>query len=96
MKTSDIIRIEANGNNTFVFLHEGISVSSSESIDQLEEETSSAFFFKVHPEHLINLNFMSKINLGTPPSVEMCDGVIVPLQEGKQSELLKYFEKFSQ
>lgn len=89
-----IIRIEAHGGNSLLFFQDGICVESAENIDHLEEEITNGFFFRIHPLHLINLNFMSRIHLGASPSVEMSDGSVVPLQPENQAELLKYFEKY--
>ncbi len=94
MKTADIIRMESMDEKSVVYLQDGVTVECPEILNDLDEETADGFFFRAHPGHLINLNFMSKILLGSMPSIEMSDGFIVPLQGGKQSELLKYFEKY--
>lgn len=96
MNFNNIIHIEERDNVSLVFLHDGVCVKSDKSIGQLEEETSDVFFFRAHPAHLINLNFISKIHLGPNPSVEMNDGVVISLHTDWQSVLIKYFEKFSQ
>jgi DNA-binding LytR/AlgR family response regulator len=95
MEKRDIIRIEETGDKTLAYLKSGVSVECLKSLDKFEEETITGFFFRIHPLHLINLDFLSKIHLGSNPSIEMSDGKLLPLQAGRQSDLIKYFEKYS-
>jgi two-component system LytT family response regulator len=96
MKTGNIIRMEAMDEKSLVYLQDGVQFNSPENLDYLEEETATGFFFRVHPRHLINLFFVSKIHLGDNPSVEMNDGSMVPVQTGKQTDLLTLFENHFQ
>ncbi len=92
MKTGNIIRMETLGEKSLVYLQDGVKFDSSENLDTLEDETVTDLFFRIHPRHLINLLFLSKINLGDGPSVEMSDGSVIPVQKGKQSFLVTWFE----
>ena len=92
MKTGNIIRMESVGEKSLVYLQDGDVFEYREDLDTLEEETVAGFFFRIHPRHLINLSFLTKINLGDGPSVEMSDGSVIPVQKGRQSDLLVLFE----
>lgn len=94
MKTGNIIRMESVDEKSLVYLQDGVVFEYGENLDALEDETFTGFFFRIHPRHLINLSFLSKINLGENPSVEMGDGSVITVQKGKQTELLKYFENY--
>jgi DNA-binding LytR/AlgR family response regulator len=96
MNAGDIVRVEIFGDKSFVFLQDGRKTESSENFDYLEDETTDGIFLHIHPRHLINLFFVSKIHLGDKPSVEMSDGSMVPVQTGKQSDLLTLFENYFQ
>ena len=85
--------IETKGNESVVFLKDGNRIKSSADFTYLEEDIAGGVFFWIHPSYLINLYFVSKINLGSDPSVVMSNGSIVPLQKGKQSEVASLFEK---
>ncbi len=94
MKTDNIIRMEGMDEKSLVYLQDGVVIDRPENLDTLEQEKGTGFFFRIHPRHLINLSFLSKINLGENPSVEMGDGSVITVQKGKQTELLKYFENY--
>ena len=96
INTGDIVRVEIFGDKSFVFFQDGRKTELSENFDYLEDETTNGIFLHIHPGHLINLIFVSKIHLGDNPSVEMSDGSMVPVQTGKQSDLLTLFENHFQ
>jgi len=92
IKAGDIIRIELVNDKPMIFFEDGLSLNYTGNPDQLENKVSNGFFFRIHPKHQINLCHLSKIQLGEKPLVIMTDGSELPVDVGKQSEMLIYFK----
>lgn len=91
---SDIVRCEADGSYTTVFVADGSMILVSRALRQLEERLADHDFFRVHQSHLINLHYLSKFekqmmraHLGT--------GHVVPVATRRKTLLLEWLEQHS-
>jgi two-component system LytT family response regulator len=88
----DIIRCEAKGSYTNIFLANGKSYMSSKSLKEYEDLLPENIFFRSHHSHLINMNFIIKYNRGKGGEIEMKDKSIVPLASRRKNDFLQLFE----
>ncbi len=77
LKFEDILRFEASGNYTDIFLVDGKKITSSKQIGVFEEMLSPNLFFRVHQSHIINLSKIKKYVGGGSPRVIFNEGTAV-------------------
>lgn len=87
-----IIRCEAKGSYTNIFLSDRKSYISSKTLKEYEELLPANVFFRTHHSHLINMNFITKYNKGKGGEIEMKDKSIVPLAARRKKDFLQLFE----
>lgn len=90
VKVDDIVRCEADGPYTQVFLSTGERVMVSKNLKIYEDLFANSNFIRVHKSHLINTSYIDKYmnNGGDGGSVAMADGSIVEVSRRKKDELL--------
>ncbi len=76
---NNIIRIEETNNDTLIFLENGTSSKSVLSIDVLEWKLPKDIFIRVHPKHLININFSKKLFTVHTQWIELENGEKIPI-----------------
>jgi two-component system LytT family response regulator len=84
----DIIRFEASGSYTFVFVRGGKKILSSKSIKEYEEMLPGSIFFRVHHSHIINLMEIKKYHRGRGGQVEMSDSTFIDVAVRRRDEFL--------
>jgi two-component system, LytTR family, response regulator len=60
IKTTDIIRCEANGSYTKFFLNNKETILVSRNLKEFEEMLPKREFFRIHESHIINLPYVKK------------------------------------
>lgn len=93
VKIENIIRCEAQGNYTYVYLRNGKSVLITKTLKHYEELLMPKGFFRIHKSHLINLQGVRKFLKGKKGMVEMIDGELIEVSNKKREMLI---EKLSQ
>lgn len=74
IEVNDIIRCQAEGNYTDVFLHSPArKITVTKTLKELETQLAEHNFFRVHHAHLINLAHIKKYSRGTGGFVTMID-----------------------
>jgi two-component system LytT family response regulator len=58
--TDKIIRLEANGSYTIIYMESGEKIVSSKPLGELEEALPVHLFFRCHKSHIINLDKVTK------------------------------------
>ncbi|HVM88583.1 MAG TPA: LytTR family DNA-binding domain-containing protein [Puia sp.] len=84
----DIIRLEASGSYTHVFIKDNERVLSSKSIKEYEELLPDSLFFRVHHSHIINLLEIKKYHKGRGGQVEMSDNTFIDVAVRRKDEFL--------
>ncbi|MBP7821810.1 MAG: response regulator transcription factor [Saprospiraceae bacterium] len=79
VNVSDIVRLEGDNNYTNIFFNKGEKITTSKTIKSYEEILGGVNFFRVHKEHIINLNYIEKFIKG--------DGGYIILEGGKKIEV---------
>lgn len=95
VKLDNIIRCEAQGNYTLVYLKNGDSVLITKTLKYYEDLLHDKLFFRVHKSHLINLKCVRKFLKGKKGMVEMIDGSQVEVSIQKREILLDNLAKIN-
>ena len=93
IRLSEIIRLEAAGSYSQIYLHGKRSMVATRSLGEFEKMLQNQQFFRVYRSHLINLEHMIRYFRGKGGSVEMSDGSLVTVSKRKKE---KFLDKLSQ
>ncbi|WP_291727176.1 LytR/AlgR family response regulator transcription factor [Bernardetia sp.] len=88
----EIIRCEASGNYTIVWLTEERKITVSKPIGVFEDMLPKALFNRIHRSHLINLQFFSFLDKKEGGTVHLKDGSILPIARRRKDNLLGLIE----
>jgi two-component system LytT family response regulator len=88
---SDIVRCEAMGSYTKIYISNSKNVLVSKPLKDYENLLPEDIFFRIHNSHLINLNYIKKYSRGSGGSVELDDGSIIEVATRRKEEFLKRF-----
>jgi len=91
--TSDILRIEADGNYCTFFIADGRKVLVCKAIKEWEEALIYKGFYRVHKSHMINIDKLSYFDKTDSGDVVMADGSIVPVASRKKEMLMDLFAR---
>lgn len=80
-KNNEIIHFESVTNNTIIHFINGTSSEIHESIDSIEKQLTDVDFIRIHDEHIINVNYLTKIPDNLSDSVELENGVLLPVNK---------------
>ena len=89
VKRPDIIRCEAHGNYTQVFLNDGRKLMITKTLKHYEEALEGGHFFRAHKSHLINLQYVRKFIKGKQSYIETTDGISIEVSTRKREALLQ-------
>lgn len=81
----DILRLEAKGSYTEIYLMDERKIVATRKIKEFEEILSEHHFLRVHNSHIINLKHVVKYTKHTGGWIELTDGSEVPLARRKKS-----------
>lgn len=85
----DIIRFEAKGNYTTIFLTNGDPIVATRTIKDYEEVLPDNIFCRIHISHIINLSRIQKYQKGRGGSVIMEDGSVIEVASRRREEFLR-------
>jgi len=93
--TTDIIRIEADGNYSTFFIEDGRKVIVSKVIKEWEEKLLDKGFHRIHKSHVINIQKLSYFDKTDSGDVIMSDGTVVPVASRKREMLMDLFNSLA-
>jgi two-component system, LytTR family, response regulator len=85
----DIIRFEAKGNYTSIYLSQGEPILATRTIKDYEDILPETIFCRIHNSHIINLSRIKKYQKGRGGSVEMEDGSNIEVASRRRDEFLR-------
>ncbi|MCK6691750.1 MAG: LytTR family DNA-binding domain-containing protein [Thermoanaerobaculia bacterium] len=88
LPVADIIRAEAAGSYSTIYLTGKQKLMTSKNLTELEEMLDSDDFCKVHKSHLVNLRYVSKYIRGEGGILVLTDGSEIDVARRKKEELL--------
>jgi two-component system, LytTR family, response regulator len=85
----DIIRLEAKGNYTMVFLSDRRQIMVARNIKDYEGLLPELFFYRVHKSHIINLQKIQKYQKGRGGYIIMEDGSSIEVASRRREEFFQ-------
>ena len=95
LKTSEIIRIEADRSYSWFYMVNGHKYLVSRNLKEYQELLSDSNFFRSHNSHLINLDHVRKYVRHEGGYIIMSDESNVPLSRGKKDLFLMHMAKIA-
>lgn len=94
INTDDIIRCEAKGSYSAVYLLNKKVITSSKTLKEMEELLTGSNFVRVHNSWIINTKYLKKYYRGKNSYMEMEDGSMVSISMRKKSDILSFLKDF--
>jgi len=94
IKIDEIIKVEVDGNFSFLYLINNKRVISSEKLGYFEEILPSNMFYRTHKSHIINHNFIVEIEKGRTGNVKLSDKSIVPIASRRIKHFLEHLDAY--
>jgi two-component system LytT family response regulator len=90
---NDIIRFEAQGHYTVIYLTYGESLLTTRNIKEYEDLLPDSIFYRVHHSHIINLQKILKYQTGRGGFVTMEDGVSIEIATRRRQDFMQRLVK---
>ncbi|MEO5562266.1 MAG: LytTR family DNA-binding domain-containing protein [Chitinophagaceae bacterium] len=88
----EIVRCEAKGSYTQIFLLDGKKITTTQTIKELEESLPETIFFRVHNSHMVNLNYIKKYFRGRGGYIVMEDDTNIEVASRRKDSFLEKFK----
>jgi two-component system, LytTR family, response regulator len=85
----DIMRFEAKGNYTTIFLSNGDPILATKTIKDYEEVLPETIFCRIHNSHIINLSRIRQYQKGRGGAVVMEDGSVIEVATRRREEFMR-------
>jgi two-component system LytT family response regulator len=89
VQLKDIMRLEASGRCTLIYLNNGKQLLTTRIIKEYEELLPANIFYRIHNSHIINLNNVQNYYKGRGGTVLMDDGTSIEVAFRRREEFLK-------
>jgi two-component system LytT family response regulator len=83
-----VLRLEAKGSYTNIFLTNGESILAARGIKDYEDMLPESLFFRIHHAHIINLAHVEKYEKGRGGMVLMVDGSAIEVAVRRREEFM--------
>jgi two-component system LytT family response regulator len=90
---NNIIRFEAQGNYTAIYITNGETLMATRNIKEYELLLPGAIFYRIHNSHIINLQRIQKYQKGRGGYVIMEDGSAIEVATRRRQEFLQKLVK---
>lgn len=89
----EIVYLAAKGSYTEVYLTEDREARLSKKLKATLEALNTDFFVRIHHSYIINLMHASSFKNGESATIQMKNGVALPLSRSRKPEFLKLFKR---
>jgi two-component system, LytTR family, response regulator len=89
VQLKDIMRLEANGSCTIIYLSNGEQLTTTRIIKEYEELLPGNIFYRVHNAHIVNLNKVQNYQKGRGGYIFMEDGTSIEVAFRRREDFLK-------
>lgn len=86
----DIIYGEAKGNYTDIWLKNGIKITTSRKLKEMEESLPKDLFFRIHHSYIVNLQYVKKYYKGRGGYLILQDDHALPVSSARKDDFLKW------
>ena len=91
-KDQQIVRFESKQEQTIMFLNIGEYKILDTDINDIEKQLVLTSFIRVHSDHIINGDFISKIPDSNANAIVMEDGTEIPSEDETITKIIKFLE----
>lgn len=91
IQMEEVLRLEADGNYTFIYLRNGKKVYTSKTLKYFDQLLPSSHFYRPHQSHIINISGMLKYVKSDGGYIVMSDGAHITLARSKRQEFSERF-----
>jgi two-component system LytT family response regulator len=89
VNVSEIIRCEANGSYTDVYIIDGSKIIVSKPLKELESMLDTYGFIRTHHSHLISLRHVKRVDKADGGMLYLNDGTSVPISQRKWEQVMQ-------
>ncbi len=89
---NQIVRIEGENNYSIFYLDNGKKIVVTKTLKDYEEALTLQNFFRIHKSHIINIDYLVKLNKGEVYAVVMSDGSEIEISMRRKADFLKIME----
>ncbi|HXB42389.1 MAG TPA: LytTR family DNA-binding domain-containing protein [Bacteroidia bacterium] len=93
IKPKDIVRLEASGSYTTIYLDNGVKHLASKSMKEYEKFLDPTLFYRCHNSHVINLKKVVKFISNNGLFAEMNNGSVAEIAKKNKEEFLMKLKK---
>jgi two-component system LytT family response regulator len=90
VKSDEIVRIEAKGSYTILYLSDGKKITSTKNLKDFEGILPEGIFLRVHHSWIINMKYLRKYYRGKSSYMELEDGSTVAVSIRKKGKFLDF------
>jgi len=92
VNVNDIVRCESDNSYTTFFIRDGEKIVISKSIKEYAELLNEYGFIRPHQSHLVNLNFVKRLDKSDGGFLIMKDGKEIPVSSRRKQNLLQILD----
>jgi two-component system LytT family response regulator len=89
VSVSEIIRIEADGNYSRIFITGRMPVISSKTLKEYDDALAGLTFIRIHKSHLVNIIYVNEFRKSEGGNIITDDGAVIPISQKKREEFLE-------
>ena len=93
IEVKDIIRLEADGSYSNIYINDGRKIMVSKNLKEYEELLTNYNFFRPHHSHLVNLNFIQSFEKRDGGTLIMKDKTAIPVATRRKDDLMRLFDE---
>lgn len=90
---SRIVRVSGENNYSVFTLDNGHKITVARTLGNFEPLLIQHQFYRIHKSHIINLNYLVKVNKGEEFAVLMSDGAALELASRRRGEFLRIMQE---
>ncbi|MCB0630637.1 MAG: LytTR family DNA-binding domain-containing protein [Saprospiraceae bacterium] len=93
VRKEEIAFLEAKGSYTDVYLGDGRQTRISKKLKSAMEILGTEWFVRIHHSYSVNLSFVESLRNGENASIQLSNGMTLPLSRSRKAAFLKFFQR---
>jgi len=96
IKVEEIIKIEVDGNFSFLYLSDKKRIISSEKLGYFEEVLPKTCFYRTHKSHIVNLKFIKSVEKSRTGNVLLQDNTQIPVASRRMKSFMDHLKTYKE
>ena len=85
--------LEADGNNTIIYLRNNTQIVSSQLMKKFEEILPSQIFYRIHKSYILNINYLQNCNRIDGGKALLTNGITLDISGRIYNDFIKFITK---